>query len=135
MIIVLDTNVLIAAFISSSGICHEVFELSAHNHSLAISEFILSEIKEKLYSKFYYSEKEIAEVINLLLLKFSVVKIIEGKINICRDKDDNNILETAVAAKADVIISGDKDLLVLKKYKNIGIISPREFYNLEKGIS
>ncbi|MCL4550295.1 MAG: putative toxin-antitoxin system toxin component, PIN family [Bacteroidetes bacterium] len=54
---------------------------------------------------------------------------------ICRDKDDNNILETAVAAKANVIISGDKDLLVLKKYKNISIISPREFYNSEKGIS
>ncbi|MCL6097471.1 MAG: putative toxin-antitoxin system toxin component, PIN family [Bacteroidetes bacterium] len=135
MIIVLDTNVLIAAFISPSGICHEVFELCVHNHSLALSEFILSEIKEKLYSKFNYSENEITEVIDLLLLKFNVVKIIKGKIDICRDKDDNNILETAVAAKANVIISGDKNLLVLKKYKNISIISPREFYNSEKGIS
>ena len=135
MIVVLDTNVLIAAFISPKGTCHEVFELCIHNHSLASSEFILSEIKEKLYSKFNYSEKEITEVIELLLLKFHIVKISRNKINICRDKDDNNVLATAVEAKANVIITGDKDLLVLKKYKNIDILSPREFYNFGKEIS
>ena len=45
------------------------------------------------------------------------------------------MLATAVEAKANVIITGDKDLLVLKKYKNIDILSPREFYNFGKEIS
>lgn len=135
MTIVLDTNVIIAAFISPKGICNEVFELCVRSHSLVSSEFILSEVNEKLRSKFNYTEREISEVIGILLLKFKIVKIKGDKITICRDKDDNNIIETAIASKAKVIITGDKDLLVIKKYKNIDIISPRDFYNFEKGIS
>jgi putative PIN family toxin of toxin-antitoxin system len=135
MTIVLDTNVLIAAFISPKGICNEVFELCIHNHTLIISEFILSEIKEKLKQKFNFTEKEITEITDLLLLKFRVVNIKGDIINVCRDPDDNNIIETAVSGKAKIIITGDKDLLVLKKYDKINIISPREFYNFEKGIS
>ena len=135
MKIVLDTNVLIAAFISPKGISHEVFELCVRSHSLFSSEFILNEFKEKLKHKFYYDEKEITEIIDLISAKFKIVKIKGEKIKVCRDVDDNNIIETAVSAKADVIITGDDDLLVLKNYKDIEIISPREFYNLEKGIS
>lgn len=135
MIIVLDTNILIAAFISPNGICHEVFELCIRNHSLVSSEFILSEVKEKLKLKFNFREKDIDDIIGFLHLKFKIVKIKGNKIKVCRDKDDNNILETAVVANAKIIITGDKDLLVIKKYKNINIISPREFYNIEKGIS
>jgi len=118
MIIVLDTNVVIAAFISPRGICHEVFELCVRNHSLISSEFILAEIEEKLKQKFYYNEREIADIIELILEGFKIVKIKENKINICRDKDDNNILEAAVSAKANVIITGDKDLLILKNYED-----------------
>jgi putative PIN family toxin of toxin-antitoxin system len=134
MTIVLDTNVLIAAFISPKGICNEVFELCIHNHSLIVSEFILSEIKEKLKQKFNFTEEEITEIIELLLLRFKVVNIKGNIINVCRDPDDNNIIETAVSGKATIIISGDKDLLTLKKFQDINIISPREFYNFEKGI-
>ena len=135
MTIVLDTNVLIAAFISPKGICNEVLELCIHNHSLIISEFILSELKEKLKQKFNFTEEEITEITDLLLLKFRVVKIKGNIINVCRDPDDNNIIETAVSGKAAIIISGDNDLLTLKKYQGIKILSPREFYNFEKGIS
>ena len=92
-------------------------------------------MEEKLKQKFSYSDKEIADVIDLISAKFKIVKIKSGKINVCRDEDDNNIIETAVSAKADIIITGDDDLLILKNYKNIEIISPREFYNIEKGIS
>ena len=135
MTIVLDSNVLIAAFISPKGICNEVLELCIHNHSLIISEFILSEVRENLNKKFNFSDEEINEIIDLILLKFSVVKIKGNIINVCRDPDDNNIIETAISGKSSIIISGDKDLLDLKEYQKIKIISPREFYNFEKGIS
>jgi len=135
MKIVLDTNVLIAAFISPKGISHEVFELCTRNHSLFASEFILTELEEKLKQKFSYNDKEIADVVDLISTKFKIVKIKGGNMKVCRDEDDNNIIETAVSAKANIIITGDDDLLVLKNYKDIEIISPREFYNLEKGIS
>jgi putative PIN family toxin of toxin-antitoxin system len=66
-------------------------------------------------------------VINFLHRSF--IKIIpQGtKPTICRDDDDNNILLLANSVKADIIITGDDDLLILDNYKNIKIIKPREF--------
>jgi len=47
---------------------------------------------------------------------------IKNKVNICRDKADNKFIECALSCSADFIVSGDKDLLVLKKYKKIKIV-------------
>jgi putative PIN family toxin of toxin-antitoxin system len=49
---------------------------------------------------------------------------------VCRDKDDDVVLATALAGKADVIVTGDEDLLVLKKFRGIKIRSPRQFLEL-----
>ena len=49
----------------------------------------------------------------------------------CRDPDDDNILAAAESGKCDCIITGDKDLLVLKAYKGIDILNPREFITNE----
>jgi len=51
----------------------------------------------------------------------------------CRDKDDNIIIGTALSGNAEFIITGDEDLLVLKTYKGIDIITPREFWSRLKG--
>lgn len=53
---VLDTNVLIAAFITS-GVCHEILEHVIRNHELVLSDFIANEFKDKLLNKFQYTEK------------------------------------------------------------------------------
>ena len=55
--------------------------------------------------------------------------VLSGKI--CRDPNDDAILGTAVAGEGDCIITGDKDLLVLKHFGSIDIISPSEFSNYE----
>ena len=56
-------------------------------------------------------------------------EFIEPKIEIteCRDPKDNKFLELAVAGKADCIVTGDKDLLELHPFRNIRIITPKEF--------
>jgi predicted nucleic acid-binding protein len=51
---------------------------------------------------------------------------------VCRDADDDWILAAALEAKADIIVTGDNDLLVLQSFQNIGIIKPNEFWSLEK---
>ena len=49
---------------------------------------------------------------------------------VCRDKNDDVVLATALAGKADVIVTGDDDLLVLKTFRGIRILSPRQFLEL-----
>ena len=53
------------------------------------------------------------------------------ELRVCRDPDDDNILAAAESGKCDCIITGDKDLLVLKAYKGIDILNPREFITNE----
>ena len=51
---------------------------------------------------------------------------------VCRDPEDDNILAAAVSADCDCIITGDKDLLVLKQYEGVQILSPRHFLDSER---
>ena len=50
--------------------------------------------------------------------------------NVCRDPNDNQVLADALVNKIEILITGDKDLLELKKYKGIKIISPKAYWNL-----
>ena len=51
----------------------------------------------------------------------------ETPVGVCRDKDDDNVLACAVEAETDYLVTGDKDLLHLKTYRGIRIITPRDF--------
>jgi uncharacterized protein len=129
--IVLDTNVLIAAFVSR-GYCHELFENCARQHTLITSDFILNEFQEKLAKKFKYEAEEISQAFDLLLARMQVVVPVKIEQQICRDSDDDNVIATAIAGDCDCIITGDKDLLVLKRFQSINIFSPNEFRTLEE---
>jgi putative PIN family toxin of toxin-antitoxin system len=129
--IVLDTNVLIAAFIAR-GVCHELLEHCVLHHSLATSEFILAELREKLIEKFEFTSERAAEVDRLLRSRMEIVVPTSLASPVCRDPDDDYILATAGAASCDCIITGDKDLLVLKQFGNIAIVSPAQFPSYEE---
>jgi putative PIN family toxin of toxin-antitoxin system len=124
--IVLDTNVLIAALIAR-GVCYELLEHCVLRHALFTSDFILNETREKLTEKFSYAADLADEAVTLLKSRMTVVvpATLEGQG--CRDPDDDNILGAAISAKCDCIVTGDKDLLVLKAYEGIDILSPRDF--------
>lgn len=127
MRVVLDTNVIIAAF-SARGLCAEVFEVCLEGHTIVISEHILSETKENLVAKIHLPRAVVQEIIQYLR---DVTEIVEPEVvdkPVCRDKSDDRIIGTALGGDADFIITGDKDLLVLKKYKGIKMVTPREFW-------
>ncbi len=126
MKIVLDTNVLIAALIAR-GTCHELLEHCAVRHDLYTSEFILNEVQEKLIEKFGYSPELSTEAVDVLRTEMTIANAQKLERPICRDPDDDNIIATAVAGNCDCIITGDEDLLVLKAYEGIDILSPRDF--------
>lgn len=131
MIIVLDSNVIIAAF-SSKGLCHSLFELCLTKHSIIISDHILIEVYRILHEKFKMPTKKVDEVIDYLKNFCETQKYEKLKGNICRDKDDDEILALAQSASADYIITGDKDLLVLETFNSIPIVSPWEFWQIVK---
>jgi putative PIN family toxin of toxin-antitoxin system len=99
---------------------------------LFISLDIINELKDVLSrKKFGFSQQEI-HFIEKELEKISTCIYPTTKLNIVKaDKQDNKILECAVESKSQYLISGDKHLKNLKKYKNIKILSPEEFLILK----
>lgn len=132
MRIVLDSNVIIAAF-ASRGLCSEVFEVCLSVHNIVISEHILSEIKTNLIKKIRLPESIVKDIVGYLRDETERVKPREFDDSPCRDEDDNIIIGTALSGDAECIVTGDEDLLVLKTYSGIDIVTPREFWSRLKG--
>ncbi len=130
MRLVLDTNVLIAAFISH-GVCNELFEHCALNHDVVLSAFILNELHEKLTGKFKFVAREANAVVRLVKSRAKIVPISPLDVSVCRDPDDDAIIATALAGQCSCIITGDKDLLDLKTVNRIRVIPPGAFWEFE----
>jgi len=127
MRIVLDTNVIIAAF-ATRGLCADVLEICLSGHTLVTSEFILSEIRGKLSEKLHLPENVIHDITSYLRDNSEIVVPAQVIESICRDKNDVKIIGTAVSGKADCVITGDKDLLVLINHEQVKILTPRAFW-------
>lgn len=126
--IVLDTNVLVSAF-GWKGSPHDVFLGCVRGtHHLFTSPPILEELGRVLrYDKFGFDAGDIEEFMSIVLETASIVAP-EIRMDIIReDPSDNRILECAVTACADFIVSGDKHLLDLKHFHSIQIVSPEAF--------
>jgi uncharacterized protein len=131
MRIFFDTNVIISAFITH-GHASELFNYCLANHKNYTSDFVIAELEKNLI-KFNYSKDEVSIVASFLSTNFSIVSSYNKLENrICRDEDDDNILAAACKSKVDCIITGDKDLLILKEFSSIPILSPRDFWSFEK---
>jgi putative PIN family toxin of toxin-antitoxin system len=129
MRVVLDTNVLVSALLFT-GISAELAPLWQKGAiTVLLSREILEEYLRVLaYPKFELSEGEIKGLLEEEVLPF--VQIIKPGIRIRvvkRDPSDNKFLECAVAGKADTLISGDNDLLILKHYRRVRIQTPAQF--------
>jgi putative PIN family toxin of toxin-antitoxin system len=130
MRLVLDSNVPIAAFVAR-GVCADLLEHAVRVHDPATSEFILDEVHRKLREKIRVTKSQADEAVKLLRSRFEVVEPATIDEEACRDRDDLPILGTAVAARCDVLVSGDKDLLELETFRGIRIVSPGAFWKLE----
>jgi uncharacterized protein len=133
MRIVLDTNVIIAAFISR-GSCSELLEHCVLNHDLVLSDFILEETSAKLKEKFHFTAIEAEAVTKLLHSRCTLVPVWGLSVQICDDPDDDNIIGTALSGSCQMIVSGDKKLLKIGSYQSVRIVSPREFWSLDESV-
>lgn len=131
MRLVLDTNVLIAAFISH-GVCNELFEHCMLNYDVVLSKFILTELKDKLTGKFKFTAREANDAVRLLKSRCEIVTISPLDTPVCRDPDDDSIIATALAGECACIITGDRDLLDLNSACGIQILPPGSFWQFEQ---
>lgn len=130
MKIVLDANVLIAAF-AARGLCEALFELCLEKHEIAASAPILEEVREKLVTKIKLPKATVEELIGFLERQATSVQPAEVPTDACRDPDDLMVLGTATEANASFIVTGDRDLLTLGSYEGVSIGTPRIFWEAQ----
>lgn len=125
-----DTNVLVSAF-TARGLCADLLEIILADHQLMTGEFVLQELQRVLITKLKVPNRKVSDVLQFLRNhhvepipdKPSEVKV--------RDEDDRWVLESAIRAGADILVTGDKDLLAIsKQVSQLKIVTPRKFWEL-----
>ena len=131
MKVVLDTNILVAAFLSE-GVCSKLLlRARKREYDLVLSTDIIAEFEGVLLRKFSLSQSELSEVRDLLAeATTEVCRVVDPIKAESRDPDDDKILACASASGADYLVTGDEDLLVVKRYGGTKILAPRDFEGL-----
>ena len=126
---VFDCNVLISALLDNNSVPALALKKAKSSSTVLLSTAVFAELIEVLmrpkFDKYVSSEIRLAFLQEYELLCTSI-KIVH-QVKISRDPKDNMYLELALSERADCIISGDPDLLVLNPFQNIPIVSPKEF--------
>jgi putative PIN family toxin of toxin-antitoxin system len=130
--IVLDTNVLVSALLFTGELSKIVDFWRRGKVIPLISKETFEELRAVLeYPKFSLAPDEIQSIIeNEILPFFEVVEIKENVRGVCRDPGDDKFLTCALSGAARFILSGDKDLINLKRYRSVRIIKASEFLKL-----
>jgi uncharacterized protein len=131
MRIILDTNILIAAF-ATQGLCHALLELCLDRFEIILSEEILKETSHNLHQKIKLPEPQCQLISQFLKMHGTVAAVDDVDASACRDQSDLPVLGLASHTGADFIITGDQDLLELGSYKDTQIVMPRTFWTLIK---
>ncbi len=128
MKVVFDTNVVVSAFVTE-GVCSKLLRRARRGQfQLITCPFILKEFEAVLSKKLSATKGEIKEALRVLSGAVSViVHPSQGISGECRDPNDDNILSCSIAAGADYLVTGDSDLLDLRKFRGTVIITPRDF--------
>lgn len=135
MRVFLDTNVLASAF-GTRGLCADVIRLILAEHELVTAEVVIEELRAVLRRKFGVPAQVVREIENFL--RGYQVEPRPGELPDLpvRGRADLLVLGSALGAKADILVTGDKELLDLKRScEGLRIISPREFWRLASGTS
>ena len=132
--VVLDTSVLISALLFKGELSKFVGLWQKGKIVPVISKDTYQELRSVLeYPKFSLSQEEINTIIgNEVLPHFEVVEVTKEIKGVCRDAADDKFISCALSASASYIVSGDKDLCDLNRYKSVRIVTPSDFFKIVK---
>ena len=129
MRVCLDTNVLVAA-VATRGLCADVLRTVLAEHELVIGEVIIAELRRVLTTKFKVPAERV-EAIETIFAPFPLLPKPSAPSDVpVRDPSDRWILATALAGEAEVLVTGDEDLLAVAQNAPIRILAPRAFWEL-----
>lgn len=129
---VVDTNILVRAVLNPKGTVAPILHrLRGGDYTILYSPELLEEVLDVLSRprfrlKYGVRGEEVEALLGLIVLKGERV-VSRERIQVCRDPDDDKLLEVAAGGGADVIVTGDGDLLVLNPFRGISILSPSAF--------
>ncbi|MFZ4555876.1 MAG: putative toxin-antitoxin system toxin component, PIN family [Pseudanabaena sp.] len=129
---VIDTNTLVSSILMAASVPNLALQSIRNSGAILISTATLAELQTVMNRKKFdkYVTKEIrSEFISQIIQESELIEI-EETIIACRDPKDDKFLELAVNGKADYLITGDRDLLVLHPFRDIQIITPADFLEL-----
>lgn len=129
MKVYLDTNVLVSAF-ATRGLCADILHAVMAEHQLIVGDAVLAEVRRVLRQKIRLPPAAVAEVEGLLRQQGLAVTAAPPLAIRIRDADDLVILSEAVAGGADVLVTGDRDLLDIAAKAPLPIVTPRGFWEL-----
>jgi uncharacterized protein len=126
---VLDNNVLISAALLKNSTPDLTFRRAKANGIILSSDEALRELFNVLMKDKFNKYVDVEARLEFLLEVKEISKIIhiDQRVSVCRDPKDNMYLELALSGKADVVITGDHDLLILHPFRNIPVITPKDF--------
>ncbi|GJL60575.1 MAG: hypothetical protein NPIRA03_34320 [Nitrospirales bacterium] len=127
--IVLDTNAIVSRLLVPDSIPGQAVRKAVDEGEILMSESTLYELAEVLgREKFdvYVSRQDREEFLRILGRIVEMVSILHA-VHDCRDMRDNHILEVAVNGQAQIIVTGDEDLLVLNPFRGISIMKPVDY--------
>lgn len=128
MKVVLDTNVLLSAAFTA-GRCEVLLDLCvASGVDIILCDHILDEFRRHAQDKFHAPRQRVDNYLQALMPRVVLVTPLAVSPDTVADVDDLPVLGTAAAARADALITGDRQLLELGFYAGIPILSPRAFY-------
>ncbi len=132
---VIDTSVLVRALIRPQGSVGPILhQLRNGTYTLLYSDDLLEEFvsvlnRPRISQKYHVTREDVMAALRLLVLRGEPV-LTQERLSICRDPKDNHVLEIAIAGGADVIVSGDQDLIVPSPFRGIHIVGPAEFLKM-----
>lgn len=127
MRVVFDTNIYISALVIPGGNAEEAYlEAVRGAFDLYTSVAILTETARVLQTKFDWAEDKVREAVQTIS-QMAIVLCPRPTLHILDDEPDNRILECAIAAQAEFVVSGDRHLLALKHHADITMISLADF--------
>ena len=128
MRVFLETSVLVSAF-ATRGICGDVLAVTLAGHRLIAGEAVLGELQRVLAGKIGLPGDIVGEVVSFLRHEAAVVAVATDSFEVeVRDPDDIRVLGEAIAGRADVLVTGDRDLLELAFHTGIAILPRRGFW-------